>query len=491
MKAKSLSIAGLFTAISGCAVDLEEEASVYLFAPTVESLTQHEVPTWFHDAKLGIFVNWGPYSVPGYAPTAGSLSEVVATYGIEGLFVRNPYAEWYWNSMQLEGPTRDFHTSHYGPAITYADFAADFREATKYWNPEPWAELFEIAGARYVVIDTKHHDGFLLWPSLMPNPNLPNWSLERDVVGEVAREVRVRGMHFGIYYSGGIDWAFNPYLIHNLEDLDAAIPQSEMYGSFADAHWQELIERYEPSVLWNDIGYPRSGDPLNIFANYYNQIPNGVINNRWSQGSDTVSHIATDQPLYDFTTPEYAVEEVIRPYKWETTRGIGFSFGYNREEDENSFLSVNELVDSLVDIVSKNGNLLLGVGPKADGTIPEIQRERLIGLGNWLDVNGEAIFGTRPWQVAEGKTSDGLALRFTAKGDTLYTILLERPGKGEVTLSGLVAGRTTEILLLGSKEPLIWENTPDGIRVLLPSLGNSSAYTLRLTPQPQRSEPLG
>lgn len=489
MKATHLVPTGLLALISSaCAVVREEAASAALFEPTVESLANHDVPAWFDDAKLGIFVNWGPYSVPGYAPTTGSLSEVVAMYGIEGLFARNPYAEWYWNSMQLEGPTRDFHANNYGPSITYADFAVDFGEAINSWDPEPWAELFELAGARYVVLDAKHHDGFLLWPSVTPNPDKPNWQTERDVVGEVANAVRERNMRFGIYYSGGIDWAFSPFLIHDLEDLDAAIPQSDMYGTYADAHWRELIERYEPSVLWNDIGYPRTGNPLMIFADYYNQHPDGVINNRWSQDSDTVSHIAIDQALYDFTTPEYTVENEIRPYKWETTRGIGFSFGYNREENDESFLSVNELVDSLVDIVSKNGNLLLGVGPKADGTIPDDQKQRLLGLGNWLNVNREAIFGTRPWQVAEGTTIDGLPLRFTAKEDTLYAVMLESPSASEVTLAGLVAVHTTEIILLGSEELLIWENTSQGIRILLPRLANSPAYTLQLTPQPQRSE---
>lgn len=454
-------------------------ASPVSYEPTAESVGQHAVPPWFHDAKLGIFVHWGAYSVPGWAPLTGELGRVLEERGWAYWFANNPYAEWYANSLRIEGSaTQTYHQETYGADFPYENFVEEFNRAADAWEPAAWAQLFREAGARYVVLTTKHHDGFLLWPSATPNPSKGSaFQAERDLVGELTEAVRAEGLRMGLYYSGGLDWTFNDAVITDFETLLGAINQSEAYEAYATAHWLELIERYRPALLWNDLGYPAVGDLNALFATYYNAVPDGVVNDRFDLSEDSVLHA-------DFSTPEYAVFGDIQAAKWESTRGIGFSFGYNRNEDAASFLSVDELVDSFVDIVSKNGNLLLNVGPMADGTIPAGQRERLEGLGRWLAVNGEGIYGTRPWRRAEGQTEAGTELRFTAKEDALYVTLLERPMQDRVTLLDLTLPAGATLHLLGHEDALAWTQAEGNVKVTLPELGASPAYTVRITPSP-------
>ena len=190
---------------------------------------------------------------------------------------------------------------------------------------------------------------------------------------------------------------------------------------------------------------------------------------------------------YDYTTPEYASYAQVTEHKWEATRGIGRSFGYNANEGADDYLSITELVRSLVDIVSKNGNLLLNVGPMADGTIPDLQRDRLLGLGAWLDVNGEAIFETRPWLSAEGRCGDGTRVRFTQREDALYAILLATPATRDVLVEDLLAADGTEVRLLGQPDPLIHRQAAGGLQVTLPAgLTDAAAHALKVTPRPRQ-----
>ncbi len=370
------------------------------YEATWESVSEHPVPDWFHDAKFGIFVHWGLYSVPAWAPTTGELGEVIQNEGWEAWFTRNPYAEWYLNSLRIAGsPTQQHHEATYGAGFSYDDFAPMFNEATRNWDPSGWADLFHKAGARYVVLTTKHHDGFLMWPSEQPNPFKEGYHAQRDLVGELTEAVRARGMLMALYYSGGLDWTFNHHVIKSIDDLFACVPQSEDYVKYADGHWYELIERYGPVVLWNDIAYPAAADLPHLFADYYNLFPDGLVNDRFLQHFefDANASAFVNVKHHDFRTPEYATFDQITEKKWEATRGLGFSFGYNQNEGPEHTLTLERLVHSFVDIVSKNGNLLLNVGPMADGTIPPLQRDILLGFGKWLEVNGEALFDTRPW----------------------------------------------------------------------------------------------
>jgi alpha-L-fucosidase len=465
------------------------------YLPTFESIATHPVPAWYQDAKLGIFVHWGLYSVPGWAPRGADIDDQVATAGWESMFANNPYAEWYQNTLRIgDTPTRRHHVETYGRGFAYDDFAPMFRQAAEGCDPDGWATLFEQVGARYMVFTTKHHDGFLLWPSQNTSPRKPGrFACERDIVVDVTEAARAHHLRVGLYYSGGLDWTFNEQPVRTYMDVYSTIVQDPAFVSYATTHWHELIDRYAPSILWNDIGSPLAFDVAGLMAAYYNAVPDGLVNDRW--GQRLPDHVPGPREMfmsppaghYDYTTPEYASYAQVTQHKWEATRGIGRSFGYNANEGADDYLSITELVRSLVDIVSKNGNLLLNVGPMADGTIPDLQRDRLLGLGAWLDVNGEAIFETRPWLSAEGRCGDGTRVRFTQREDALYAILLATPATRDVLLEDLLAADGTEVRLLGQPDPLIHRQAAGGLQVTLPAgLTDAAAHALKVTPRPRQ-----
>ena len=444
------------------------------YEPDWLSISQHPLPRWFDDAKLGIFIHWGLYSVPAWAPPSGELGKVDP----KQWFTRNPYAEWYLNTMKIkDSPTWKHHVETYGENFDYLEFAPTFNKEVRKWKPEEWADLFRKAGARYVVLTTKHHDGFTLWPSRVRNPHrTPEQSgTERDLVGELTQAVRRQGLQMGLYYSGGLDWSFEGAPIAYFPDLLKRVPQSEEYAKYADAHWRELIERYQPAVLWNDINYPKKGDLANIFAEYYTKYPDGLINNRFGV------------EFADFTTPEYARYDKITEKKWESCRGLGFSFGYNQAEGPEHVLSADNLIDLLVDIVSKNGNLLLNIGPRPDGTISELQVERLRALGKWLARNGEAIYETRPWVRPGTKTADGVDVRFTQRGKSVYAILLDKPKSSQVALPSVLAPDAMKVQLLSFPLSLEWSQEGNDIVISLPAtMAGDHAWALKMTPAPRQ-----
>ncbi len=292
---------------------------------------------------------------------------------------------------------------------------------------------------------TKHHDGFALWPTAVPHPAKADWHMARDVVGELDAAVRKRCMRMGLYYSGGFDWSIKFGPVANVIDAATTLPTSPEYVAYADGQWRELVARYHPAVLWNDIGYPPAADALGLFADFYNTVPDGVINDRFT--------LVNGQTQHDFITPEFTVLQDISAEKFETVRGMGHGFGYNQNETDADYDTAETLIRLLVDVVSKNGNLLLNVGPKADGSIPVEQLSRLQAIGAWLRTNGSAIFGSKPWTHATGQTGDGTPVRFTtsADGKTLDVFVMGPVGAGELVLPGL--GVTPEsVALLGSSE---------------------------------------
>jgi len=474
IKKRCFTVGLILMIISGMVWAQDNQSGGRTYQPTVQSLDQHQVPEWYQDAKLGIFIHWGLYSVPAWAPTDVQLHQA----SMNQFFLNNPYAEWYLNSLRIDGSaTQKYHYATYGKDFNYYDFAKTFDKEIQKWDPKGMADLFKSVHARYVVLTTKHHEGFTLWPTQIRNPYLPfdEQQASRDLVGELTEAVRQDGMRMGLYYSGGIDWSFNPIVITGRDVWNLVTPQTDQYAQYADAQWRELIRRYRPAILWNDINYPDKGETLQIFAEYYNRIPDGVINNRWNVN------------VHDITTPEYAQYDRITPEKWESCRGIDKSFGYNRNSTDQQMLSVDELIDSFVDIVSKNGNLLLDVGPKADGTIPESQVERLRGLGDWLTMNSEAIFGSRPWVHPEETIDDGVEVRFTRKEDSGYAILLQAPGTRRITLHTVYAEDGTVITLLGGNGDLPWTQQGKDLTITLPrQLPGEHAYTLKMTPAPWR-----
>ena len=458
------------------------------FEPTIESVRTHDVPDWYMNAKLGIFVHWGLYSVPAWAPQGGDIGEVFQSGDMSGWFRNNSYAEWYLNTLKFgDSPTREFHNRNYGANFAYDDFAAEFNAAVANWDASEMAGLFKGANARYVVLTTKHHDGFLLWNSDIPCPHKPDYLSRRDLVGDLTTAVRDQSMRMALYYSGGLDWSWNEKRISDVRDVWQTIVQEPKFVDYSVAHWKELIDRYQPSIMWNDIGYPKAADIGELFAYYYNSVPEGVINDRFTQARDplpkTGEPLSTPRgPHYDFITPEYATFDDIQELKWECCRGIGHSFGYNRDEGDERLLAEDALIHMFVDIVSKNGNLLLNVGPRADGSIPENQAQRLLTLGSWLDRNGEAIFDTRPWRRASGKTTQGLDLRFTATDEAIFVTLLGTPSESEITVEGLEASAGTTIQLLSNDADLTWSQRGADLAIQLPqNLPLAHAHSLKLS----------
>lgn len=391
---------------------------------TWESVQSHTVPDWYDDVKLGIFVHWGAYSVPAWAPPTCQLGEIE---GDENWFCNNPYAEWYFNSINVRrGPSWEHHKEVWGEDFAYENFSHLWKAEN--WKPDEWAALFREAGAGYVVLTTKHHDGLCLFPSRHTDYNTTVLGPQRDIMGELTRAVRAEGMKMGAYYSGIIDWRFaHDPIFHESQNFSAACPTYE-YADYAYKQVTELIDRYQPSVLWNDIGWPKRGEDMlpHLLAHYYNNVPEGVIDDRWNG------------LIRDFASLEYKYGEVTRAEKWEMCRGMGLSFGYNAVEDDSHLLSKAELVSLLVGTVANGGNLLINIGPMADGTIPPAQAERLRALGAWLRINGEAIYGTRCADRLSETAENGIDIHYTTKNDALYLILDRLPaGDSTVTLRGL------------------------------------------------------
>uniref|UniRef100_A0A7C5TIP5 alpha-L-fucosidase n=1 Tax=Ignisphaera aggregans TaxID=334771 RepID=A0A7C5TIP5_9CREN len=451
------------------------------FKKHYEEFNKEFKPSWFHDAKLGVIIHWGPYSVPGWAPPLGELSYIPMVYGWDFWFRYNPYAEWYLNTLRISGSaTAIFHELVYGRDFPYERFAKIFEEESNKWSASDWVELFNKAGVRYVVFTTKHHDGYLLWPSDVKNPRKRNWFSQRDIVGELAKECRNSGLRFATYYSSGFDWTFNDTVITDHNSFAKAMTFGNDYREYLKGHWHELIDRYKPDVLWSDIGYPFEEDLPELFLYYYNKVSEGIINDRF-----TKKH-------YDFITPEYRLINKISEEKWETVRGVGYSFGYNRAEGPEHSLSYEKLIHLLIDVISKNGNLLLGVTPRADGTIPEHQVEVLLKLGQWLKTYCEAIYGTRPWIQAEGiaiSSDDAIQLRFVKKEEKLYAFLLGKPRSRKLILKpldgGFKAKESTSIEMLG-EEPIKWRQISYGIEIELPRyIYLSPVYIIKIEPIPE------
>lgn len=432
-------------------------------------LAARPLPAWFDDAKFGVFIHWGLFAIPAFASGKGPIGQAFRDDYDRAVAV-TPYAEWNANAIKIAGtPSAEFHQRTFGGA-PYEAFKAPFLDGLADFDPAGWARTFRAAGARHVVMVTKHHDGFCLWPSAVENPKRAGWTSPRDLVGELAAAVRAEGLKFGVYYSGGIDWSFNAEPLRTLADFLGSTPGGP-YPAYAEAQVRELIARYAPDVLWNDIAWPTSQGRLErLFADYYAAVPEGVVNDRWAAQNparralrfkaarrlldDRIkARIAADPaafegmtpppvPHSDFRTPEYAAFAVTQDKKWESTRGMSHSFGFNRNDDEADYASAETLIGEIVDATAKNGGLLLNVGPQASGAIPAPQLQRLAAIGAWLRANGEAIYATRPWRHAEAVTDAGVPVRFTADGDAVNLVVLGKPSGERLLVRGVaLAGR--------------------------------------------------
>jgi alpha-L-fucosidase len=420
---KRLASAGVFLTIS-----LLLAAQSY--QPSWESIDKRPVPEWFTQAKFGIFIHWGIYSVPSWAPANAPI----------GIYAK--YAEWYWHRIMVNSGDeyryfKTFHDSMYGEHFNYQDFAGQFK--AELFDPGQWADVFARSGAKYVILTSKHHEGFCLWPSEQSwNWNSVDVGPHRDLAGDLTRAVKDKGLHMGFYYSL-YEW-FNPLYKNNLDKYvdDHMIPQMK-----------DLVTRYEPDILWTDgeWDHPSEQWKSTLFLSWlYNESPvkdRVVVNDRWGNETRSV-HGGYYTTEYDLVVDKKGIGAAAT-HPWEECRGIGNSFGYNRVEDLGNYMTSKALVDLLIDKISSGGNLLLDIGPTADGRIPVIMQQRLLDIGDWLKVNGDAIYGTRVWTKRPKNPIPHVY--FTVKGKDLYVFFTEWPQKA-LTIPGIRS--FGKITLMGS-----------------------------------------
>jgi alpha-L-fucosidase len=415
------------------------------------------VPSWFRDAKLGIFVHWGAYSVPAWAEPIGELGEIEDSTW----FRHNPYAEWYWNTIRLSGsPAQQHHERTYGNA-PYDDFLDGWTAES--FDPDAWAALFASTGARYVIPTSKHHDGIALWDAPGSfNRNTVCRGPHRDLIGELASAVRRQGIRFGVYYSGGLDWSIcDRGPVDTGSTLRQRRPVDSAYAAYCFLHVADLIKRYRPDVLWNDIEWPDAGKHdrslglADLFNLYYESVPEGVVNDRFGD-----TH-------WDFKTSEYrAHRENEGADAWEHCRGLGLSFGYNRLESAEHLLTARELVRLFVDVTSRGGNLLLNVGPTAEGLVPDLQRRLLLELGSWNSTEGQALFESRPLDVSIARPSDEPWARWVIRGEEVWGFV-DATGPVVIGVSDELIRKDTGVFADGTE--LHADPVPGGLRVELPA----------------------
>lgn len=433
------------------------------FEPTWESIEAgYEVPEWFRDGKLGIMLHWGLYSVAAY------------------------HNEWYQKYIYGNAGIRDWHIRNFGPLDEFGYIKLADQFATKF-DPNAWAELFKKAGATYVIPIAEHHDWFSLWDSQVSPWNAKAMGPKRDLIGELATAVRAQGMKFGVS-----NHSIEHYTFIN-QRPPAGMPSDLDDPQYADFYWvnhtpenlqrflelwilknYELIDKYRVDMLWFDNGInARAYDPLKlkVAAYYYN---------RARQWGKEVS-ISTKDSAYlagsimDYERQGRAPTE-LTDYVWQPDDPIGPTFGYTtidrgKSTDRTTDMAAarpGSIIQRLVQNVSRNGNYLLNISPRGDGTIPENQQQVLLEVGKWLGVNGEAIYGTRPWTISE----EG-RVHFTTKGDTLYAIALAWPGDA-MTIAALARGKAPsgtirKVELLGNTATLDFTQDAEGLKIKMPA----------------------
>ena len=439
-----------------------------LFQANWPSLNKYEVPEWFRDAKFGIFIHWGVYSVPAFG------------------------SEWYPRNMYLKGtPEYKHHIEKYGSqdSIGYKDFIPKFKG--EQFDAAKWVSLFKKAGAKYVVPVAEHHDGFAMYQTALSKWNAFNMGPRRDIIGELAEAVRKEGLIFGLsshriehwwFFNGGRKFVSDVMNPAYADFYGPAREEDETMSPEYMNDWllrcTELVNKYHPQLFWFDwwIAQPALEPYRKSFAAYYYN--KGI---EWNKG-------VVINYKYNIAYPDHAAVmdlergklDGIRELPWQTDDAIGNkSWGFI---NDNTFKPAQYVITNLIDIVSKNGNLLLNIGPRADGTITDEETQVLLQTGEWLSVNGEAIYGTRPWTIyGEGPTQSASGsfadqkipftakdIRYTRKSDTVYAITLSVP-KDQLLLTSLASksadSEIQKIELLGSAEKVIWQQKADGLRI--------------------------
>ncbi|OMC78144.1 alpha-L-fucosidase [Paenibacillus odorifer] len=473
---------------------IEDTIATGRFKANWDSLSQFQVPTWYENAKFGIFIHWGLYSIPAFAN------------------------EWYPRNMYIQGSQEyEHHLATYGEHKTfgYKDFIPLFK--AEHFNAEEWASLFKLSGAKYVMPVAEHHDGFQMYKSAYSHYNTYEMGPKRDLVGEMKDAFEQQGLEFCVSSHRAEHWFF---LSHGKE-FDSDIHEPLVCGDFywpsmpePDHHdlfgsppnqeflkdWLirccELVDNYQPKIFYFDwwIHTAAFKPYLKKFAAYY-------YNKGEEWGTPVAINYKHDAFMFGSAIPdiERGHFSELKPYFWQTDTAVAKnSWCYTPEND---YKSAVEIIRDLIDIVSKNGNLLLNIGPKADGSIPAQDQEILLGIGEWLKVNGEAIYDTTYWrtfgegptEIVEGQFTDGITkiftnedIRFTVKGSYLYATVLVYPNNGIVQIKSLKEnsahfhGMIKQIKILGVEEQPAWERTDEALVIKTTSVRSETPVVLRI-----------
>ncbi|KAG8176478.1 hypothetical protein JTE90_007148 [Oedothorax gibbosus] len=411
------------------------------YTPDWASLDARPLPRWFDDAKIGIFLHWGVFSVPGFG------------------------SEWFWNYWHGNSSEYvEFMGKNFKPGFTYPEFAPQF--TAEFYKPEDWAELFQASGAKYVVLTSKHHEGYTLWPSKVSwNWNAMDVGPKRDLLGDLAKAIRNKtDIHFGVYHSM-FDWFHPLYLLDKQNNYKTQF----FVDTKALPELFELVNLYEPEVIWSDGDWEATDTywkAKEFLAWLYNESPvkdKIVVNDRW--GSNIPCHHGGYYTCTDRFNPK-----TLQTHKWENAMTLDKgSWGFRRNVDLSGFLTVDELITTLAETVSCGGNLLINVGPTPDGRIIPIFEERLRQLGSWLKVNGESIYSTVPWTAQNDTLTPGVW--YTSKGSTVYAIVLEWPKNNKLELGSLNADSSNKIYMLGYQNRLKFtSHATGGVTISFPYL---------------------
>ncbi|XP_063920777.1 plasma alpha-L-fucosidase-like [Zophobas morio] len=429
------------------------------YDPTWDSLDSRPLPDWYDKAKVGIFIHWGVYSVPSFG------------------------SEWFWFRWQGDNTEEyvKFMKENYPPTFTYQDFAKEF--TAEFFDPEEWVNLFVKSGAKYVVLTSKHHEGYTLWPSeYSHNWNADDVGSHRDLVGDLANAVRQTNLHFGLYHSL-FEW-FDP--LYN-EDKSNKFTTSKFVDTKLIPEMKELVNTYQPEILWSD----GDGEALDAYwksteflAWLYNESPvkeTVITNDRWGY------NVGCKHGGF-FTCADRYNPGHLLPHKWENCMTIDkVSWGYRRNAVASDILSIHELIVTLTETISCGGNILINVGPTKEGTIIPVFQERLLQLGHWLSINGEAIYESNAWSVQNDYFTSGVW--YTVKEPIVYAIVLNWPHDNLLNIgsaNSLFSTNGTQVVIIGNENsPLSWQFDRI-VSIVFPdktTVFSEWAWVLKITPE--------
>ncbi|KFM70007.1 Alpha-L-fucosidase, partial [Stegodyphus mimosarum] len=432
------------------------------YDPDWKSIDSRPLPSWFDDAKVGIFIHWGLFSVPSFG------------------------SEWFWSYWKSGIKSyEDFMKQNYKPGFSYQEFAPMF--TAEFYDPNRWVDVFKASGAKYVVLTSKHHEGFTLWPSKVSwNWNAKDIGPKRDLLGDLAEAIRNKtDIRFGVYHSM-YEW-FHP--LYLLDKSNKFKTQHFVFGKTLP-ELIELVTEYKPEVIWSDGDWEAPDTYWNsteFLAWLYNESPvkdTVVVNDRWGSG------IPCNHGGYYTCTDRYN-PKTLQKHKFENAMTLDKnSWGYRRNIALSDFHTIEELITIMTETVSCGGNILINIGPTHDGRIIPIFEERLRQLGSWLQTNGEAIYGTRPWKAQNDTLTPGVW--YTSKGSTVYTIVLNWPKKNVLNLASLQLDTGDEVSMLGYPSSLPYVTSGKIVSITFPALTphvipSKWAWVLKVTKQDYRS----